>query len=461
VTFVQRGLLTILLAGLLLPGSASGGFYFPPPPDVSATWSPDSSVVVYYRFGNGLRVVDPDGSHDRLLAGLPSSPDFVFSRDWHWIGFVVYEAPAHGAVEVMRPDGSDARVVAHGAVTGSKPSFSPDGTRVAYAADDGIWTVGVDRSVLHHVTSFGSEPLWSPTGTAIAFSSRPNNHLYVVAAAGGQPVDLTEFLNLGSTGVAAWSPDGTRIAFVVGAPQGPKIAVFDVPAGSAAYFDGASGARLAWSAAGDAVYASGSGMTRGSIVRLDLATGEQTVVVPLGSDINVAPNGAVAYSSAAECGDRVGIYVRAQRITNDCHVYGTDGPDKLRSSAELYQIVDGLGGNDTLTAQGAAYVGDELDGGAGNDLLRGGYWPDKLDGGPGNDTITGGPNYDTLTGGPGRDVLRGEGGRDTIFARDGERDTLDCGTNSGTNTSKEADKAYVDRLDSVSRTCEHVYRSRR
>jgi Ca2+-binding RTX toxin-like protein len=124
----------------------------------------------------------------------------------------------------------------------------------------------------------------------------------------------------------------------------------------------------------------------------------------------------------------------------------------------LFQIVLGLGGDDTLIARGGPYVGDALDGGDGNDRLVGGSWPDRLAGGPGDETITGGPGSDTLTGGSGRDFLNGGGGADTISARDGEPDLVDCGTNSGTNTSPENDKAYVDRFDAVVH-CEHVFRS--
>jgi Ca2+-binding RTX toxin-like protein len=167
----------------------------------------------------------------------------------------------------------------------------------------------------------------------------------------------------------------------------------------------------------------------------------------------------LAYSATAECGDRAGIYVDAVRITNDCRVYGTDGPDRMTASNELFQIVMGLGGDDTLIARGGPYVGDELDGGDGNDLLRGGYWPDRLSGGAGNDTLLGGINSDRLTGGPGNDILRGQGGQDILFARDGEADLVDCGTNTGkTNKAVENDKAYVDQYDLVVH-CEKVFRS--
>ena len=48
--------------------------------------------------GSGWRVTD-----DRLLAGLPNSPYFSFSRDWHWLALAVYDgAPGRAAITVLR-----------------------------------------------------------------------------------------------------------------------------------------------------------------------------------------------------------------------------------------------------------------------------------------------------------------------------------------------------------------------
>jgi hypothetical protein len=119
------------------------------------------------------------------------------------------------------------------------------------------------------------------------------------------------------------------------------------------------------------------------------------------------------------------------------HFTGTDGPNHVQLRSEAADIVRGMGGDDWI------------DGANGND---------QLDGGAGNDTVLGGGNDDVIVGGPGVDSLSGEGsgsgqftsvfGNDTIDARDGERDTLDCGAG--------ADRAIVDALDVV--VCEAVER---
>jgi Ca2+-binding RTX toxin-like protein len=92
---------------------------------------------------------------------------------------------------------------------------------------------------------------------------------------------------------------------------------------------------------------------------------------------------------------------------------------------------------------------DMLVGSSRNDTLLGRSGNDRLFGGKGNDALQGGPGNDELVGGPGRDTLMGGPGNDRLFARDGERDIVDCGTGK--------DVAVVDKKDVV-RHCETILR---
>jgi len=86
--------------------------------------------------------------------------------------------------------------------------------------------------------------------------------------------------------------------------------------------------------------------------------------------------------------------------------------------------IDGLAGNDDL-AIGANIVipavlnggtgNDHLKGGAGDDILHGGPGNDKLEGGSGNDILTGDSGNDLLIGGDGLDILIGGAGNDQLF----------------------------------------------
>jgi Ca2+-binding RTX toxin-like protein len=215
---------------------------------------------------------------------------------------------------------------------------------------------------------------------------------------------------------------------------------------------------IVWAPNGETVY--GSGGT--GLVGIAIATGKRTVLAGIDNAV-FSPSGAqIAYVAGGECRDRDGLYVanadgtNRRRITNSCRVVGTAGPDVLHGS--FSQVVLGLGGNDTLYADDTYYFfdGDSLYGGPGNDHLIGGFGRDILNGGPGNDVISGGGSVDTITGGPGRDIINGGGGGDVIYARDSQRDVIDCGKNGYGKAGR--DTVYADKIDVIS-NCEIVHRS--
>ena len=103
---------------------------------------------------------------------------------------------------------------------------------------------------------------------------------------------------------------------------------------------------------------------------------------------------------------------------------------------------------------------DEIHGAGGNDDLYGGGGDDRVFGDAGNDKVQGASGSDTSTAGRGGPDLRRHRlvlrfctfDADTLFARDGERDVVDCGGG--------ADTAQVDQLDVVA-FCSSVDRRRR
>jgi hypothetical protein len=129
-------------------------------------------------------------------------------------------------------------------------------------------------------------------------------------------------------------------------------------------------------------------------------------------------------------------------------VVGTPGADVLVGGAGR-DVLSGRGGDDCLFG----FSGDDrLSGGTGKDLLVGASGGDRLNGDAGDDKINAGNGNDDITPGPGKDIANGQGGNDTISARDGARDTIDCGAG--------RDKVTADRTDSV-KNCEFVKRATR
>lgn len=116
-------------------------------------------------------------------------------------------------------------------------------------------------------------------------------------------------------------------------------------------------------------------------------------------------------------------------------ISGTDGADSKLNGGSDADIIDGGGGNDRIRGldnNDAINGGDGNDflfgeggddviiGAAGNDFLLGGIGNDFLFGQDGNDTLIGGDGNDILNGGVGIDFLIGDAGNDTLFGEEGD-----------------------------------------
>jgi hypothetical protein len=160
------------------------------------------------------------------------------------------------------------------------PAFSPDGKRIAFArgyhdelfARTGeIWTMAIDGSQQRRITEapppepYGTSaifvthtrPDWSPDGSRIAFALEratgsqvpqvKQRDIYVVPAAGGMPINLTNGAALNSG--PSWSPEGDQIAYERWAGS-PQIAVMNADgSGQRLITSGEGGSDPSWGSA--------------------------------------------------------------------------------------------------------------------------------------------------------------------------------------------------------------------
>jgi dipeptidyl aminopeptidase/acylaminoacyl peptidase len=112
------------------------------------------------------------------------------------------------------------------------PAISPDGRRVAYTVretnwDDNsydmqIWLADVQTGATRQLTAAkksSQAPAWSPDGSKLAFISdrTDKRQIYIINPTGGEAAALTTTED--GVDAFAWSPDGTRIAFTGREPK--------------------------------------------------------------------------------------------------------------------------------------------------------------------------------------------------------------------------------------------------
>jgi TolB protein len=197
-------------------------------------WSPDGTRIAFGRttftIKSQIYVMNADGSNPtRITNNSASDSQPSWSPDGTKIAFVS-DRDGNSEIYVMNADGGNQTRLTNNADFDFDPAWSPDGTKIAFSSTRDfpgitgniangfeIYSMGANGSNPIRLTNNSAadgQPSWSPDGTRIAFTTQRNGLplVYVMNADGSNQLNVTQSTTLDS-GDPEWSPDGTTIAF--------------------------------------------------------------------------------------------------------------------------------------------------------------------------------------------------------------------------------------------------------
>ena len=177
-------------------------------------FSPDFSQVVYYTWpaaaGSkyGIYIANADLSGEWLVIIGGAYPSFSPGGDRLVLN-------GGDTMFTLNTDQSGLREIDKG----EYPAWSPVDNWIAhrgcYGGDCGLWLTHADSGERRRLTTGGSDgqPAWSPDGSRVAYISQDdgNFEIYRIDRDGSNKVRLTDDIH--SDGLPVWSPDGKWIAF--------------------------------------------------------------------------------------------------------------------------------------------------------------------------------------------------------------------------------------------------------
>ena len=219
--------------------------------DGGPVWSPDGTMIAFTGFDPDVPapegvvpdiwVVDADGNGLRNVTTLPG-PHHALSPSWSPDGSRLAYVTTEWDIWIVNADGTGNHRITNDVALQESVDWSPDGSLLVYnehqivdhllTGTNEIWTIEPDGNGPTRLTAPGhrSGPVWSPSGSAIAFvtyvvpqhPARDYSDIWIMNADGSDQRNLTDDPTRFDRS-PGWSLDGTRVVFDSAGPLGPYI----------------------------------------------------------------------------------------------------------------------------------------------------------------------------------------------------------------------------------------------
>ena len=207
---------------------------------IHGTWAnPIAFSCLSDRSNLEICTINPDGTGHQNLTNSTNVDEFypTPSPDGTQILFMGSGLPT-SSLYLMNSDGSKVTLLKKNHWTLKRPTWSPDGMKIAYGAVDSFFIFDirtkVEKKVRISARHLIRDIAWSPDGHRIAFSSLDQQQVHVINVDGTNLQELTPDTDIphSHNRSPTWSPDGQQIAFSSSRNENGGIFLMDADGGN-------------------------------------------------------------------------------------------------------------------------------------------------------------------------------------------------------------------------------------